>query len=417
MYFVIGGRNTASKLYRIRHTGEKGDPGEPARLVENQALRDLRHSLERFHGKREGGIDAVNEAWPHLSHEDRNIRYAARLAVENQDLALWQDKVFSELDPRALIYAAIALCRHGDKSLSGRVLGKLGEIPFETLEPGDRLALLRAYSLCFIRMDKPEPEQVAAVIAKLDPFYPASDDLLNAELCRVLCYLDAPQVVGKTIGLMKSTQTKTIAYDKAMFGPPRVWQGHPEDDEQHPEQPEHPLCLCAPAGAERMDARGQKILFWLVERDFGKRWRKELRRIYQSHPGGRDQAPGCGRGRCGILAPGGDRLHRPESTPDARGCPVAWTVDSAMELFESELEGRDFKNGEKMFSAGRCVACHRFGGSGGYSGPDLGSVGNRYSIRDILVAICEPSQSISEQYQASTVTLKDGGSDLRPGDL
>ena len=72
--------------------------------------------------------------------------------------------------------------------------------------------------------------------------------------------------------------------------------------------------------------------------------------------------------------------------------------------------GKDFKNGEKMFAAGRCVACHRFGGSGGYSGPDLGSVGNRYSIRDILVAICEPSQSISEQYQASTVTLKDGGS-------
>jgi putative heme-binding domain-containing protein len=61
-----------------------------------------------------------------------------------------------------------------------------------------------------------------------------------------------------------------------------------------------------------------------------------------------------------------------------------------------------------MFSAGRCVACHRFSGSGGYSGPDLGSVGNRYSIRDILVAICEPSQSISEQYQASTITLKDG---------
>ena len=60
-----------------------------------------------------------------------------------------------------------------------------------------------------------------------------------------------------------------------------------------------------------------------------------------------------------------------------------------------------------MFSAGKCVACHRFEGSGGYSGPDLGSVGNRYSIRDILVSICEPSDSISEQYQASMVRLRD----------
>jgi putative heme-binding domain-containing protein len=62
-----------------------------------------------------------------------------------------------------------------------------------------------------------------------------------------------------------------------------------------------------------------------------------------------------------------------------------------------------------MFSAGLCIACHRFSGEGGHSGPDLGSVGNRFSIRDILVAICEPSASISEQYMASTVKLKDGG--------
>ena len=37
-------------------------------------------------------------------------------------------------------------------------------------------------------------------------------------------------------------------------------------------------------------------------------------------------------------------------------------------------------------------------------------MGKRYSIRDILVAICEPSHSISEQYQASVITLKNGSS-------
>jgi putative heme-binding domain-containing protein len=63
-----------------------------------------------------------------------------------------------------------------------------------------------------------------------------------------------------------------------------------------------------------------------------------------------------------------------------------------------------------MFSAGSCVACHRFSGDGGYSGPDLGSLGNRFTARDMLVAIIEPSQSISEQYLASNITLKGGGS-------
>lgn len=61
-----------------------------------------------------------------------------------------------------------------------------------------------------------------------------------------------------------------------------------------------------------------------------------------------------------------------------------------------------------MFAAGRCVACHRFRGEGGYAGPDLGSLGKRFTLRDMLVAICEPSQSISEQYMASKVTLRDG---------
>ena len=96
--------------------------------------------------------------------------------------------------------------------------------------------------------------------------------------------------------------------------------------------------------------------------------------------------------------------------PKPKGPPVAWTVDSAMKLFENDLKGRDFNNGKKMFSAGTCVACHRFEGSGGVSGPDLGSIGRRFSVRDMLESIIEPSKTISEQYQASTVKLKDGKS-------
>ena len=61
-----------------------------------------------------------------------------------------------------------------------------------------------------------------------------------------------------------------------------------------------------------------------------------------------------------------------------------------------------------MYSAGKCVACHRFQGTGGFCGPDLGSVGSRFSIPDIVRSICEPSHTNSEQYQASVITRKDG---------
>ena len=79
------------------------------------------------------------------------------------------------------------------------------------------------------------------------------------------------------------------------------------------------------------------------------------------------------------------------------------------EFFKTDLAGREYGNGKKMFSAGKCVACHRIEGTGGYSGPDLGSLAKRYTIKDILIAISDPSQSISEQYQASTLLLKEGG--------
>ena len=94
--------------------------------------------------------------------------------------------------------------------------------------------------------------------------------------------------------------------------------------------------------------------------------------------------------------------------PTAKGPGKTWTAEELTKLFKDPLEGRDLKNGEKMFAAGRCTVCHRIKGSGGYSGPDLGSVGSRYSIADIAASIIKPSQTISEQYQASNIKLKSG---------
>lgn len=410
MYFLTGGRNTDSKLYRIRYT--RPVQLEPSRqLTSNQQLRDLRRSLEKFHGSNEGGAKAIETAWPHLAHEDRSIRYAARLAIECQELSLWHDKVFDETDPRRMIYANIALCRHGDRPLSERIIRELNAIPFESLETEHQLALLRAYSLCFIRLEKPAPAGIATVIAQLDPYYPAKDDFVNAELCRVLSYLDSPEVVTKTIALMKSTQTRTVAYDKAML-------------ERSGEYGEALLKMMSDtpnsrnihyAYALRRVQNGwtladRKYYFgWLnetLEKGGGKSFAGYIRAIRQDAI---DHLPPEAKASVSWLL--GDIAGIDLSKlPLPAGPPVDWTVDTAITHFEKPLRGRNFKNGKKMFSAGRCVACHRFSGSGGYSGPDLGSVGNRYSIRDILVAICEPSQSISEQYQASMITLKDGGS-------
>jgi putative heme-binding domain-containing protein len=416
MYFMIGGRNTASKLYRIRYVGDE-KPGPGKALTKNQKLRDLRHSLEVFHGdaarraagNAAGGATAVDTAWPYLAHSDRNIRYAARLAIENQELVLWQDRVFAETNPRATIYAAIALSRHGDPALASRVLRKLTQLDFEDMGREDKLALLRAYSLCFIRMNAPSASETDAVIAQLDPSFPANDEALDTELCRVLSYLDSPTVVGKTIGLMKVTQTKALAYDAEMLGRHEYGKVILQTMANTPNSQNIQYAYSLRRVQNGWSLEDRKEYFgWLnetLQKSGGQSFAGYIRAIREdaiAHLPAEDAASvGWLLGEVGTVDL--------STLPMPEGPPVAWTVELAMEKLGAELSGRDFENGKRMFSAGKCIACHRFQGSGGRSGPDLGSVAQRYSMRDILVSMVEPSSSISDQYQASVVKLKDGG--------
>lgn len=408
MYFLVGGRNTDSKLYRIRYSGPKDSYSKQTVLNKNQKLRNVRHSIEKFH---QSGVDsdlAIEQSWPYLSHSDRYIRYAARVAIENQPVDKWQAKVFSEENSRAIIYACIALSRHGDNLLRRRILSKLNSISFAELNEEDKLALLRSYSLCFIRMGNPDTSQKQTILKQLSVYYPSATTVLNTELSRVMSYLESPSVVRKTITLMKETQTKALDYDEKMLKRHEYGKAILETMANTPNI--------------------QNIHYAYVLRRVQTGWSLDDRKFYFSWLNDTLEKSG-GRSFAGyIRAIREDAIsHLPEedaasvswllgdiasidlaSLPNPKGPAVAWSVDSAFEEAKEGLRGRDFQNGKHMFSAGKCVACHRIQGSGGYSGPDLGSVGKRFSLKDILVSICEPSHSISEQYQASEIKLNDG---------
>ncbi|OYW74971.1 MAG: heme-binding protein, partial [Verrucomicrobia bacterium 12-59-8] len=85
-----------------------------------------------------------------------------------------------------------------------------------------------------------------------------------------------------------------------------------------------------------------------------------------------------------------------------------WTVDEVVALTTDGLKGRDFKNGEDMYRSIMCATCHRFNGDGGSIGPDLTGVGNRYTMRDLMENIVDPSKVISDQYDSHEITKKDG---------
>lgn len=77
---------------------------------------------------------------------------------------------------------------------------------------------------------------------------------------------------------------------------------------------------------------------------------------------------------------------------------------------EVQLSGGDAKRGRQVFFDRRaaCATCHRVGGQGGRMGPDLSTIGQRRSRRDLLEAIVYPSLSFARGYESYTVSTDSG---------
>src|SRR5262249_62332926 len=76
--------------------------------------------------------------------------------------------------------------------------------------------LLRVYSLAFIRMGTPEDATRARVSRRFDAVYPSTSRELNAELCKLLVYLQAPSAATKTMALMTKAPTQEEQMEYAL---------------------------------------------------------------------------------------------------------------------------------------------------------------------------------------------------------
>ena len=86
-----------------------------------------------------------------------------------------------------------------------------------------------------------------------------------------------------------------------------------------------------------------------------------------------------------------------------------YKVDELVPIVEKGLKTkRDFDLGKRLFAETRCYACHRYENDGGSAGPDLTAVSGRFSVRDLLESIIEPSKVISDQYAAVHIETTDG---------
>lgn len=408
LYFSTGGRGTQSELFRVTYIGQEATAPAETHDARGADLRAVRHEIEKYHRKSDDQAKAVEFAYPYLGHADRQIRFAARIALENQDVTLWQDRVLKEQGVEALITGAAGLARQADKSLLPQLLAALGRLNFSTLDEARQLQLLRAYQLAFIRLGEPDDGARQKLLARFDPLFPAHSDHINRELCILLVYLRSPTIIGKTLALMKRPSRSETADFGALLERNRgygatianVWAHYPDQMQMH-------YAFVLRNMKEGWTLAQRKAYFSWFERartwSGGASFQGFLRNMERDAFDNASE-----RERLAIEAFGARKPYQPPELPKPQGPGRDWTVADLIGLAGQGLKVRNFANGQKMFAATRCVICHRFAGDGGATGPDLTQLAGRFTVKDLSEAMIEPSKVISDQYRATLIETKDG---------
>jgi putative heme-binding domain-containing protein len=260
------------------------------------------------------------------------------------------------------------------------VLDALDRIGWAKFTNDQRLDLVRVYHVLFNRTGPPDEPRRQKLIEKFDAVYPAKVRELNAELCPPLVYLRAPKVVAKTLALLGEapTQEEQLEYARSLRVLKTGW---------------------TPA------QRKEYFRWYLKAANFkgGSSLRGFLRIMK------RDAVATLTEKEKADLKPVLDA--RPLETPivgKPRPFVKKYKLAELAPIVEKGLTKRNFARGRKLFGEAQCFACHRFDNEGGSTGPDLTAAAGRFSVRDLLESIIEPSKEISDQYAAISITTVEG---------
>ncbi|MBL9114391.1 MAG: DUF1080 domain-containing protein [Verrucomicrobiaceae bacterium] len=391
MYFAIGGRRVQSGLYRVTYAGEESTAEEVVKSAQTDVVK-LRHQLEAFHGKQDP--KAIEVAGPQLSHPDRFVRWAARVAIEHQPVVQWAEFALTSGNAEALMALArvAGTCpqiapsgRNVDPELRNRLLTALLALDIGELPTDFQLAAVRTIQIVMNRFDHPDDATVAKLIAKLDPLFPSTSAEMNWLLCETLVYLQAPSAAEKGMELIAEapTQEEQIEYARSLRMLKTGWTSETRIAQ---------LNWLLKAANYRGGASFTKYIEFIRNDSlatFTEAEKKEHAALIEKKPETKSALENIAAMFVGRT-------------------PTMWTLDQLSKAAATGMKNRDFDNGRKMFGAVGCFACHRFGNEGGMTGPDLTGSGGRYSPHDLLDQIINPSKEINEQFAPIVVTKNNG---------
>jgi putative heme-binding domain-containing protein len=402
MYFTLGGRHTQGALYRITYTGS--EPTTPADLHDSKGedARALRRGLEAFHGREDA--KAVDFAWPQLSSADRFLRYAARIAIESQPIAQWKSRALAETNPAAALTALLAVARLGGTESQAELFHAIGKFPLPQLaDEAQQLEKLRVIEVAISRQGKPAPEIAAPLIAELSPLFPAKTIPLNRELCQILLALDAPDAIARTLALLAAAPTQeeqvtylfhlrtiTNGWTPALRRTFLAWFASQPKPARHPD---YVLRWFPEAGRDYSNGTSYDNFLVKIRRAAISNIPQQEIAAYQP-----------------LIDSWPEPLQNLRKSKKQRGFVQEWKMADIEGDLAQVGRGRNFAQGQDALFAVQCLMCHRVGDDGGSVGPELTTVSSRFSRRDILESILEPSKVVSEQFANTDFVLKNGDS-------
>ena len=405
MYFTTGGRRGESNLWRIIYKGEESTGAEPWAGESNDA-RDRLAALVR--NPDEAELDFLVEM---LNSEDRTLRYLARVGLERFPTEDWVERVLVKSSGDwAGILGALALARAGSKEDLDRAMTLLllEMDGWETFTTRQRLGWLRALGVVCSRGRWKKVHARGLVLDAIDSSFPSGERELDFELARMLCYLEAPDIVGRVLDVMdeappeKPEEWLELVGRNSRYGKDigMVMANHPPTALIH-----YLYCLRAVEGPWKEGERRRAFGFLdeIEGRSGGLSYAASMayirRQIYEN---GTDQEKEEFAADAKPVARGPVRL------PPVKGPGRVWELDDVIKTVGSDLAGRDGENGKRMFQAAMCSACHMFAGEGGAQGPDLTNLGGRFTTNDLARSIIHPSEVVSDQYEFTEFTTHGG---------
>lgn len=345
----------------------------------------------------------MQDSWSYLNSDDRNLRYAARIALEAQPVAEWKGKsLLAEKQPTSALVSLLALARVGKPEDQAAAQQALAAFPLSKLTREQQLMKLRTLGVSFIRHGRPSKEVAAHLIAEIDPLFPNTDPELNRELALVYIYLQAPRAAEKCLPLLTEAKTQ----EEQMYYlfhlctlPAENWT---------PDQ--RKLYLTQFTKERKKLATTPQVQQWFTAagRGYadGNSFNSFQKNFFQEAVSNLSETE---RKEYASLITSIDKSIVPSYDVPVRSVVKQWTMAELEPLLDKVEHGRNYdKKGGTAYFAGQCVKCHRFVVEGGSIGPDLTTIAARFNRRQILESIVEPSKVISDQFQFIVVQTKDG---------